>query len=288
MKDMKKNIIQLILTITIVISNNVFAQKTEQKLYDKYLEEMEKKEYPKALKTLENYIQKFPDSKNIADIYYEKAQLNIELNNNEAAINDFTIAYKKDSTFTEAISLRGNLKYKMDKLEEALEDYNLSLRINPKLAESYARIAFVYKKQSKTKEACLYFEKALSYGMTSIEKNILEMCDTNSVVLQKYLLKILVDKSTDPEYGFSDKNPIKIGPQVKKERIFLSLLRDTKGKPINYKRLASCCPYASKNGMFGMALCDKYEVELDGENKILYISFYDSMKSLKYRWVYTL
>ncbi len=270
-----KNSKILIIALIMFVSCDAFSQKAEQKLYDKYLEEMQNKDYPKALEILEKFITKYPDSKNISEIYYDKALVNIQLNNNEKALEDFSMAYKKDTTFADAIRLRGNLKYKMEKLDEALADYNLAIKINPQFAEAYASIGFIYKKQSKTNDACIYFEKALNFGMTDIAKNIIEICDTNSIAIQNYLFKTLTDKSTDAEYGYSEKNPIKVGSPVKRQRIYLSLLRDSKGNSVSFKRIESCCPYPSKKGMFGMAMCDKYQVELEGETKILYLTLYD-------------
>lgn len=266
----------IIIALVIFTYGFAFSQKAEQKIYNRYLEEMQNKDYPKALEMLEKFIKKYPDSKNISEIYYDKALVNIQLNNNEKAFDDFTMAYKKDSSFADAVRLRGNLRYNMEKFDEALSDYNLAVKINPQFAEAYASKGFVYKKQSKKDEACLNFEKALDYGLTDIAKNIIEFCDSNSIAIQRYLFKTLTEKATNPEYGFSGNNPIKVGPPVKRQRIYLSLLRDSKGNPLTYKRVSSCCAYSSKNGMLGeMAMCDKYQVEFEGEIKILYLTLYD-------------
>lgn len=266
---------QTLLILLLFISSSLLSQKSEQKLYDKYLKEIENKDYSKALEILEKYVDKYPESENIAEVYYDKALVNVELKNNENAISDFTMAYEKDSTFADAIRLRGNIKYKANKFDEAIDDYKLAIRINPMYAEAYANIGFAYKKQAKLDIACDYFEKALNYGQTNIVSNIKEICDTNSIAIQKFSLNILTDKTVDVDYGYSEKNPIKIGSPVKRQRLYFELLRDSKGNPVKYKRLGSCCPYPSKKGMFGMAMCDEYEVELNGEIKKLYITFYD-------------
>ena len=272
--SMKKTGI-LFTLLAILITQLAFSQKKEEKLYDDYFEKMSKKDFPEALKVLEKFIEKFPDSKNLPNIYFKKAQLNSELNNNEAALQDFTMAHKKDSTFSEAIRQRGNLYFKMDKLDKAMDDYNLALKINPEYAEAYANRGFIYKKQDKNTEACENFEKALKYGYTDIFKYMKVICDSGSAVIQTYLLRTLTEKTTDSEYGYSEKKPIKIGMPVQRQKMYFSLLRDSNGNSVKFKRIASCCPYASKGSVLGMAMCDKYEVELDGEIKILYISFYD-------------
>ncbi|ANB18906.1 Hypothetical protein I596_2913 [Dokdonella koreensis DS-123] len=88
--------------------------------------------------------------------------------------------------------------------------------------------------------------------------------------------------TTDASYGYTAKNPIKLGgvgegegPQ--RERLFLSSLRGPGGEPIAYERLGSCCPIESENGFDGWAMLDKFELRIDGhaEPRYLYISIYD-------------
>lgn len=108
--------------------------------------------------------------------------------------------------------------------------------------------------------------------------------DTAKTEKKTYVILELKEITEDPEYGFSQDKPIKVGagprsgPQNQHD--YLKLLRDAKGKPIKYVRKGSCCPYPSKNSMFGMALVDRYEVTYRNEKgrkkkTILYISFYD-------------
>lgn len=260
----------------IILSNTFFSQNAEQKLFNKYLEESEKKEYTKALTVLEKFIKKYPESKNISEIYYNKGLMHTELNKFENAIEDYTIAFNKDSSFGEAIRLRGNIKLKMNKENEALEDFNLVLKMFPSFGDAYYDKGLMLKKQNKQSEACQNFESALQHGVFEAENALKENCDSNSITMQKFYLKILTDKATDSLYGFSENYPIKVGKPVSRQRTYLSFLRDSKGNKINYIRSGSCCPYPSKNGLvFGMAMCDKYKIELDGKTKILYISFYD-------------
>lgn len=99
-----------------------------------------------------------------------------------------------------------------------------------------------------------------------------------------YTIIALRKIAEDDKYGFSPEKPIMVGTGVRSgpqnQHDYLRLLRDSKGKPIKYKRLGSCCAYSSKNSMFGMALIDQYEVKYRNEKgrrkkAILYISFYD-------------
>lgn len=94
----------------------------------------------------------------------------------------------------------------------------------------------------------------------------------------------LAKTAEDETYGFSPEHPVKVGSGPDggpaNQRRYLELLRDAKGKPIKYKRIASCCPYPSENGLAGFAMVDKYEIEYtNGKGKkkkaLVYLSFYD-------------
>ncbi len=265
----------ILLLPALLIAAQGFSQKKEQKLLEKYQVKLQERNYPEALNLLDKFILKFPASESLPEIYFKKGSIHVELGNTDAAIEDFTMAYGKDKTFKEAVRMRGNLYYKQDKLTEALNDYNLALRIDSTFADAYSNKALVYKKQSLTAEACENFQKSLQYGYVDAYHMIRKYCDSTSVTVQRYLLQSLTTPATDDTYGFSEKNPVKIGMPVQREKLYLSMLRDSKGEALRYKRMGSCCAYRNTRSAFGMALCDRYEVEVDGKVKSLYISVYD-------------
>lgn len=99
-----------------------------------------------------------------------------------------------------------------------------------------------------------------------------------------YTIRKLTKTAPDDSYGFSPENPVLVGTGPNggpaNQRRYLDLLRDAQGKPIKYTRVASCCPYDSENGLFGVAMVDKYEITYlnqKGRKKkaFVYISFYD-------------
>ncbi len=271
---MKTTDIFLIL-VALFIAFPGFSQKKEQKLYEKYYARVQEKNYPEAMNLLNKFIAKNPQSESLPDLYCKKAGVYVELNNLDSAIAGLTMAYEKDHSFKEAIRLRGNLYYTQDKLDKAMADYDLALRIDSTFADAYSNKALTYKKQERMTEACANFQKALQYGYVDAYHMIRKYCDTNSVTMQRYLLKSLTTPAADETYGFSEKNPIKIGISVQRERTYLSMLRDSHGEALRYKRLGSCCAYTNTRSVMGMALCDHYELELDGKIKSLYISMYD-------------
>ena len=101
--------------------------------------------------------------------------------------------------------------------------------------------------------------------------------------------KLLDDKtfvineiSTDPSYGFTEKNPIKVGGVEAKqgpvnERRFLNALAGPNGEPISYYRAGSCCHFKTPNGLMGSGLLDRYRVTWEGSKDTLsiFINMYD-------------
>ncbi|KGO84304.1 hypothetical protein Q763_00735 [Flavobacterium beibuense F44-8] len=85
------------------------------------------------------------------------------------------------------------------------------------------------------------------------------------------------------DYGYSEKNPIKVGgvmdgPEM--DRDYLNRLTGPNGEAVKYTRRGSCCHFKSKNAMMGMGLLDIYEVEIKGDTvkKVLYLNMYDKVK----------
>lgn len=88
--------------------------------------------------------------------------------------------------------------------------------------------------------------------------------------------------SEDGTYGYSEKNPIKVGGATnsegpKNEQRYLNALAGPNGEEISYKRLGSCCAFETENGFMGGGLLDRYEVKWKGGKKpvIIFINMYD-------------
>ena len=80
--------------------------------------------------------------------------------------------------------------------------------------------------------------------------------------------------SADPEYGYSQKKPIKVGTKDEfggpsAERAYLNTLRDEAGKPVTFERLGSFGAGPDGN------VLDGYEVQTSTGRKLtLYIDMY--------------
>lgn len=88
--------------------------------------------------------------------------------------------------------------------------------------------------------------------------------------------------SDDESYGYTEKNPIKVGGSSnnegpRNERRFLNALLGPKGEVVTYQRQGSCCPFKSQHGFMGRGMLDRYEVKFEGQAKpvYIYINMYD-------------
>jgi hypothetical protein len=95
----------------------------------------------------------------------------------------------------------------------------------------------------------------------------------------------LTKVSTDPTYGYSERNPIKVGGVESgpaRERLYLNGLLGPEGQPIVYERQGSCCPFKTPNGIMGGGMLDSYSITYEGASKAftLYINMYDESEML--------
>lgn len=114
-----------------------------------------------------------------------------------------------------------------------------------------------------------------SSGKTAQTKQTL--LDNQTFLISKY--------SDDPTYGYTEKNPVKVGGISEgplNERRFLNALSGPNGEKVFYQRLGSCCPFNTPRGFGGQGLLDKYEVYYSGQEKpsVIYINMYDSEELL--------
>jgi hypothetical protein len=97
----------------------------------------------------------------------------------------------------------------------------------------------------------------------------------------------LSKQSTDAEYGYSDKSPVKVGggfgSGAERTYRFLNVLRGPDGQAVSYSRVGTCCPFKSPNSPFdGEALLEVYEITYAGasQSRRLYFNWYDEAEVL--------
>ncbi|NUU01996.1 hypothetical protein [Herbaspirillum robiniae] len=86
----------------------------------------------------------------------------------------------------------------------------------------------------------------------------------------------------DPGYGYSQSNPVKVGPrtQGRLHIVYLNSLRGPKGEPLEYERKGACCMFANPATSAipgGVGLLDVYRVRVEGEaqDRYLFVDMYD-------------
>lgn len=127
--------------------------------------------------------------------------------------------------------------------------------------------------------------RTFSFAFSCILILALASCGSKKTVVLQPLLDHntfrVSEYSDDPTYGYTEKNPIKVGGVSEgplNERRFLNALMGPNGEAITYSRLGSCCHFKTKKGFNGIGLLDMYKVAYKGLDKeiILYINMYDS------------
>jgi len=114
------------------------------------------------------------------------------------------------------------------------------------------------------------------------EGSLLEEKKAESIIDMEKETKTDVDL-VDDEYGYAEKNPIKVGGAEKEqgplnERKYIESLRGPNNEKIKYERAGSCCFFKTPNATIGdEGLLDQYEVSYTGIEKsvTLYLNMYD-------------
>lgn len=91
--------------------------------------------------------------------------------------------------------------------------------------------------------------------------------------------------SSNSTYGYSQKNPVKVGGFSEgpiNERNYLNSLSGPNGERIWFQRSGSCCQFNTKNSPYGAGMLDIYRVSYEGKKDTvtLYLNMYDK-ESLK-------
>jgi tetratricopeptide (TPR) repeat protein len=272
---MKKVILSILCSITLL---SAFGQDAK----DYYEQAMEKAQYDK----LEEAIKLFDKSIELNDkeyvAWYNRGIAKSMLNLYEDALSDFEQTIQLNPTYKKGYLNRGIARKNLTNYEGALTDYTTAIKLDPNYTDAYFNRGLLNNLLSKRDSACLDFNKAKELGSKAAIKKV-DWCK-EPVEKDLHPILSLTKVASNNKYGFTSENPIKVGAGPdggpSNERAYLNLLRDKKGKPIEYVRRGSCCEYKSDKGLFGSAMLDKYEITYlndkgEKEKSIIYISFYD-------------
>lgn len=236
--------------------------------------------YEKAIENFNKELEREP--KNYF-AWFNKALCESLLGEHEKSIKDFSQAIELKPDYYKAYLNRALVKRDITDYEGTLLDLNKSLEIKVDYPEAYYHRGIINDYLKNYDQACKDLTKAKELGVEKVDKMIEVSCSKERDSNYSNILK-LSTASQDKTYGFSGKNPIKVGTGLKggpaNQRAFLNLLRDSQGNTISYERKGSCCDYKSENGFLGIAKSDIYEITYlnkKGKKKttLLHISFYD-------------
>jgi tetratricopeptide (TPR) repeat protein len=215
--------------------------------------------------------------------WYNRGIVKFMMHRYEDALVDLEQTIKLNPGYKKAYLNRGSSKRHLTDYGGAILDYTRAIELDSAYAEAYYYRGQVYELFEKLDAACKDFQKAKELGYANAE-NHTNVCQPSTRHGELHPVLWLTKTSGSRMYGFSDKDPIKVGNAPDggpaNERAYLELLRDAKGNPVQYEKIGSCCGYKSDNAPKGMALLDKYQMSFlndAGEQRTVYVylSFYD-------------
>ncbi|MDB5233665.1 MAG: hypothetical protein JWR44_658 [Hymenobacter sp.] len=113
------------------------------------------------------------------------------------------------------------------------------------------------------------------YGTSAVPGGATESASTTVLPF------VVRDVSQDETYGYTSKNPVRVGggrsAGVRNQLRYLNALKGPDGQAVTYERQASCCPFKTRRGVVdNTALIDVYSVTWAGKATpvTLYINMY--------------
>ncbi|MFN8353265.1 MAG: tetratricopeptide repeat protein [Spirosomataceae bacterium] len=235
-----------------------YAQAQDSKvLLAQAVEQLKASKFEDGIKLLDQAISL---DKNNPALWYNRGMAKSMLKRYEEALPDFEQVIKLNPK-PKAYVARAIARKKLTDYDGALADLAEALRLDPKSGEALYNRAMIYEMQGLTDKACEGYRAAQRVGMPMAAVKV-DVCDNPIAdAPAKYALLRLTQTSTNPKYGFTKENPVRVGPGYNDvtENItaYLDLLRDAQGKPLRYKQTGSCCNY---NAKIGQARIDIFEV----------------------------
>lgn len=201
----------------------------------------------------------------------------------ENAVTDFTKAISFKTDAKKSMLGRGVARKKLTDYQGAISDFSAALKVDPKMAEAYYNRALVYELLGNTEKACTDYKAALNNGLKPAELKVESCANPLPVPANRKPLLQLSGVATDPKYGTTKTNPIKVGtsPAGEYENLstYMDLLRDGQNKLVEYKKTGSL-PYASSYAPNGKGTIEVLEVTYRDSKNVakkttLYVTIFD-------------
>lgn len=256
-------------TLLLIFVFFTFYVKSQNRntLFDQAMKKLQSAEYEAGIKLLDQLIQQSP---NDYPALYNRAVAKSILRKYELALIDIAKAITVKPDAKKAYLQKGIILKKLTDYEKAEANFDLALKIDPKFPDALYNKGVLFEYLGKFDEACEEFRKAKDQGSAAAYPKV-DFCETpiSQRVKINSILK-LEQVSADKSYGFSQKNPVKVGTGsnggLENEQTYLDLLRDETSQSISYLFKGKCCDYFSKNAIGGKGFLSKYEIAFKLKN----------------------
>jgi tetratricopeptide (TPR) repeat protein len=202
----------------------------------------------------------------------------------DQAEDAYTSAINESPRVITPYVLRAELREDRDNYNGALKDYNQVVYLDSTKGDAYFKQGLLlYYFFNEQDEGCKSWEMAFKLGVEDANEKLIEHCSESSTS-QFYVITQLTKRAIKETYGYDISNPIMVGKNEERQDynviLYLQLLRDKQGKPVDFVRYGSCCRYSTENGLRGEGLMERYRISYKNEKgkkeqKTLYFSFYD-------------
>ena len=152
-------------TMLLLITGGIISAQTElpQDPYQRGLVLLNQFKYAEAKASFDQALAKYPNHKNA---FYYRGKCLVELNQQEAAMNDFNKSLNIDSNFALGYVGLAEVYTKNKDYSRAMELVDKALVLDPKKAEALYQKGVIYGYQNKVSEAITYFNSCLEVKPT--------------------------------------------------------------------------------------------------------------------------
>jgi tetratricopeptide (TPR) repeat protein len=277
---LKTNLIKklkIIIVLFFLFLSHLGNSQSQNPIFLAAMKKLQAAEYEAGIKLLDEVLKE--NTKDYPALF-NRAVAKSMLKNFDAAIMDIDKAIEAKPDAKKAYLHRAIIRKKLAKYDLALTDLEKAIQMDPNFGDAYMNKGLLHEYLGKFDEACTAFKKAKELALATAYPKV-DFCETpaNERIRVNSILKLEVI-ATDKTYGFSPKNPIKVGTgangALENEQTYFDLLRDETGQHVKYIFKEKGPDFPSKTGLGGKAFLTKYEIKYlqkDGKIKTANIFF---------------
>lgn len=272
----------LLFTLLLLPTTLIFAQeKTNVEYYTEGMRLAQRGNYKEAISFFDRAIKLKEDD------YFSMHNRGIAkslMKNYRGAIEDFELVLEFKPDYIDAHIALGNSYKKLTFYDSAVSHYTDAISYEANNVKAYYFRAYSYEAMMMIDEAAADFKKAFELGATQLEDQVKYYSDTTKSYPKWNAVNKVTKTSTDITYGFTKKNPVKVGTSKKgggytNVLAYLSQLKDEKKKPIQFKKVKACCPHKPagyKGNVFLEEYLITYTTRAEGtKTATIYLSYYE-------------